>query len=82
MFIGCRMYARVHKRACLHLSVMICEIIYCPSVLEPLRSIAAFCSNLFFHTASTRSNEEQQLQGRPCIKHCYQEQIYRRDRDM
>lgn len=41
IFAGCytvSVYECVHKCVCLHLGVMICEIIYCPSELEPLRS--------------------------------------------
>lgn len=43
-------YVCVHKRVCLHLGVMICEIIYCPSVLEPLRSSSLLSKPVIPHS--------------------------------
>lgn len=41
---------RLHKCVCLHLGVMICEIIYCPSEPESLRSSSLLSKPVIPHS--------------------------------
>lgn len=49
-FIYCCIYACVCKSVCLHLGVMICEIIYCPSQLESLRNSSLLSKPVIPHS--------------------------------
>lgn len=49
-FIYCCVYACVCKSVCLHLGVMICEIIYCPPQLESLKSSSLLSKPVIPHS--------------------------------